>query len=80
MTHCLTNSQVAKRLLNFWGTHDTTEYLDAFKTVDTMVDLRRRYYEVEIEQDVAKVLRNRARKGGTTPSRLASKLLREQLL
>jgi len=63
----------------FWDTHDTTDYPDAFRTVEAVVELRRRRYEVEIDEDVAKVLRAKARQKGITISHLASNLLRQQL-
>jgi len=63
----------------FWDTHDTTDYPDAFRTVEAVVELRRRRYEVEIDEDVAKVLRAKARQKGITISHLASDLLRQQL-
>jgi hypothetical protein len=31
----------------FWETHDTTDYPDAFRTVEVRPELRRRHYEVE---------------------------------
>jgi len=64
---------------DFWGTHDTTDYPDAFRTVEAVVELRRRRYEVEIDEDVAEVLRAKARQKGITISHLASDLLRQQL-
>jgi len=29
----------------FWDTHDTTDYLDVFRTVDVQTELRKRHYE-----------------------------------
>ncbi len=63
----------------FWDTHDTADYPDSFRTVPVVAELRRRHYEVEIDQDVAKVLFERARRKRMTASRLASDLLRRQL-
>ncbi|KAB3542830.1 MAG: hypothetical protein C5617_008520 [ANME-2 cluster archaeon] len=40
---------------------------------------RGRYYEIEIEADVAEVLQAHARQKGVTVSNLASELLRQQL-
>ena len=34
----------------FWDTHDTTDYPDSFETVDVQSELRRRRYEVEIDE------------------------------
>jgi hypothetical protein len=63
----------------FWDTHDTTDYPEAFCTVETKSDFRGRRYEIEIEADVAKTLQAQARKKGVTVSHLASNLLRQQL-
>jgi len=64
----------------FWDTHDTTDYPDAFSTVEVVAKLRGRYYEIEIEADVAQTLRAQARKKGIPVGQLASELLREQLV
>ena len=63
----------------FWDTHDTTDYPDAFRTVEVSTEFRGRHYEVELELDVANELRSRARLRGVRPGRLASNLLRKQL-
>jgi CopG antitoxin of type II toxin-antitoxin system len=54
----------------FWDTHDTTDYPDAFRTVELETDLRRRRYEIEIEEDVIKKLRAQARRRGISPRHL----------
>ena len=65
----------------FWDTHDTTDYPDAFQTVEVEeVALRQRRYEVEIDEDVVRMLQEQARKRDLPVSRLASDLLRQQLL
>jgi CopG antitoxin of type II toxin-antitoxin system len=65
----------------FWDTHDTTDYPDAFQTVEVEeVVLRQRRYEVEIDEDVVRMLQEQARKRALSISRLASDLLRQQLL
>ena len=64
---------------DFWDNHDTTDYLDAFKTVEVVTELRNRYYEIEIEADVATALKAQARRKRVPISRLASDLLRQQL-
>ena len=33
---------------DFWDTHDTTDYLDEFRTVEVNCELRARHFEVEI--------------------------------
>ena len=63
----------------FWDTHDTTDYPDAFRTVDVVTEFRGRHYEVEIDEDVIKLLRAKAQQKGVTVSHLVSDLLRQQL-
>ena len=64
----------------FWDTHDTTDYPDAFQTVEVEeVVLRQRRYEVEIDEDVIVVLREQARQRALPLSRLVSDLLRQHL-
>ena len=63
----------------FWNAHDTTNYPDAFRTVRLTAELRNRRYEIEIDPDVARALRVRARRRRETVGRLASRLLRERL-
>lgn len=64
----------------FWDTHDTTDYPDAFRTVEVESEFRGRHFEVELEEEVMRKLRAQARQKGVTVSRLASDLLREQLV
>jgi len=63
----------------FWDTHDTTDYPEAFETVDLKAELRQRHYEIEIDEDIIKVLRERARKHGMPVRRLVSEMLRQQM-
>ena len=63
----------------FWDTHDTTDYPDVFKTVDVEAEFRKRHYEIEVEEDVIKVLKERSNKLGVSISRLASDMLRKQI-
>jgi hypothetical protein len=63
----------------FWDSHDTTDYPDAFHTVAVESELRKRHYEIEIDGDVVRRLRAQARKKGISPGNLASNLLRRGL-
>ncbi len=63
----------------FWDTHDTTDYLDEFRTVEVNSELRARHFEVEIDENVALVLQAQAKAKGIKISVLASNLLRQQL-
>ena len=63
----------------FWDTHDTTDYPDAFEDVEVQAEFRKRHYEVEVDEDVMKALREEARKFGVPTSRIANELLRRQI-
>jgi predicted phosphatase len=63
----------------FWDAHDTTDYPEAFETVPMQTKLRQRHYEVQIEESVMKLLRERARRAGIPVSQLVSNILRDQL-
>ena len=43
----------------FWDAHDTTDYPDAFRSVEMQSEFRGRRYEVELEEEVIKKLRAR---------------------
>lgn len=64
---------------DFWETHDTTDYLDEFRTVELESELRTRHFEVELDEDVVKILQDKAKKQGVSLRYLASDLLRQQL-
>ena len=64
---------------DFWDAHDTTDYPDVFQTVSVPAELQQRHYEVEIEPDIIKVLRERAQRSGLSVSQLVSQMLRQQV-
>jgi hypothetical protein len=63
----------------FWDKHDTTHYPREFRTVKVVREFRNRHYKFSIDRDVAICLRQRAKRAGRLPERLASKLLRKEL-
>lgn len=68
-------------VVEFWDTHDTTDYPEAFQRVEVEdIELRRRRYEVEIDEDVVRVLQEKARQCDVSVARLASDILRRQLI
>ena len=73
------NTDSIEELSRFWDTHDTTNYPDAFRTVEVETEFRGRYYEVEIAEDVVIVLRKWAQQLGVPVGDLASRLLRQEL-
>jgi len=63
----------------FWETHDTTDYPEAFRTVEMEGELRRRHYEVEIEPDLVQLLQQYAQTKRSTVSHVVSSIVRQQL-
>jgi hypothetical protein len=63
----------------FWDNHDTTDYPDSFETVAVETELRHRRYEVEIDEDLMKVLSKQAQKRGVAVGELISEMLREKI-
>lgn len=63
----------------FWDTHDTTDYPDAFTDVDFDVKIQGRKFEIDIDEDVMELLKKEAKKAHIRPGRLASRLLRKDL-
>jgi predicted DNA binding CopG/RHH family protein len=65
--------------VEFWDTHDTTDYPESFETVVIETELKRRRYEVEIDEDLMRVLHAQAQKRGLAVSQLVSEMLREKI-
>lgn len=63
----------------FWDTHDTTDYPDNFDTVATKSKLKRRRYEVEIDEELMISLASLAQSRGIPISELVSDMLREKI-
>jgi len=63
----------------FWDKHDTTDYPNAFEDVEVKTELRKRNYEIEVDEDVMKALQKKAKTLGVPASRLASNLLRQHI-
>lgn len=64
----------------FWDTHDSTDYLEHLIPVEADVELKRRHFEIEVDEDVIKALDKRARTKKISPGKLANDLLKRQLV
>ncbi len=38
----------------FWDSHDTTDYPDAFETVEVEAEFKARRYQIDVDEDIAK--------------------------
>jgi hypothetical protein len=65
----------------FWDSHDTTDYPEAFAQEPTPIEARftKRHFEIEIDEDLFTDLRQRALASDVSVKRLANELLRRQL-
>ena len=63
----------------FWDTHDTADYLESFETVAVEAELKRRRYEVEIDEELMRALAEQAQKRGIAVSQLVGEMLREKI-
>ena len=65
---------------NFWNTHSTADYPDAFREIKGKVNLQRRqHYRVALKPTLGEQLAERARAQGVTLDTLVNKMLRERL-
>jgi len=65
----------------FWSSHDTADYPDAFAPQGELVEAERLHlhHEVEVAPELAEELRRRARQEGVPVRDLVDDLLRRQL-
>lgn len=71
--------QSYKEAAEFWDTHDTTDYINVFTTIDAQAKLRKRHYEVAVDEDVIKALKKKAQKFGVPIGQIVGEMLRKQL-
>lgn len=63
----------------FWDTHDSTDYLADMEPVQADVHLETRHFQIEVDADVVKALRERASTEHVPAATLANDLLRKEL-
>jgi hypothetical protein len=64
----------------FWDTHDSTDYAEHLVPVTTDVDLKRRHFEIELDEDVVHALEKRASSERIPTRKLANELLKKELV
>jgi hypothetical protein len=65
---------------DFWATHDTTEYADAFVDVKVTFDIRKRHYQVDVQKDTFELLAKRAAAVNMPVERIIDEALRKELV
>lgn len=63
----------------FWNTHSITDYEEFLEPVGLEVDLKRRHFEIEVDEESFLVLRDRAKKLQKPAKELASEILKQKL-
>ena len=63
----------------FWNTHSITDYEEFLEPVGLEVDLKRRHFEIEVDEESFLVLRDRAKKLQKPAKELASEIIKQKL-
>ena len=63
----------------FWDTHSIADYEDSLEPTEADVDLRRRHYEIEVDEETFLALSSSARKQRKPVKQLASEILKQKL-
>lgn len=73
------NFSSVEEAVNFWDTHDTTDYLDDFETTTVETELQQRHFEVEIDEDLIPILSQKAQQKGVKINYLVNEMVRQAL-
>jgi predicted DNA binding CopG/RHH family protein len=63
----------------FWETHSITDYEEFLEPADLDVDIKRRHFEIEVDEESFVALRDRAKKQRRPVKQLASEILKQKL-
>ena len=64
---------------DFWDTHSITDYEEFLEPVDLDVDIQRRHFEIEVDEESFMALRETAKKEQKPIKQLASEILKRKL-
>ncbi|MGI8908245.1 MAG: CopG family antitoxin [Candidatus Sumerlaeaceae bacterium] len=63
----------------FWDKHSLADYQDDLKPIPFTAQIKRRHFEIEIDEESFLILRRRALKQRKPVKQIASKILKENL-
>lgn len=63
----------------FWETHSLTDYEEFLEPVTLDADIKRRHFQIEVDEESFRVLRDNAKKQHKPVRQLASEILKQQL-
>ncbi|OHB78410.1 MAG: hypothetical protein A2Z25_22855 [Planctomycetes bacterium RBG_16_55_9] len=64
---------------DFWDTHSITDFEEFLEPVDLDVDIQRRHFEIEVDEESFLALREVAKKEQKPVKQIASEILRQRL-
>jgi hypothetical protein len=63
----------------FWDTHSITDYEESLEPVDLEADIKRRHFEIEVDEESFLALRDTAKKQQKPVKQLVSEILKQRL-
>ncbi len=63
----------------FWDTHSITDYEEFLEPAQLDTDLKRRHFEIEVDEESFLALRETAKRQGKHIKQLASEILKQRL-
>jgi hypothetical protein len=63
----------------FWDAHSITDYEESLEPADLDVDVQRRHFEIEVDEEAFQALHDSARKQHRPAKELASEILKQRL-
>jgi hypothetical protein len=64
---------------DFWDKHRITDYEESLEPVELEADIRRRHFEIEVDEESFLALRDSAKKQQKPVKQLASEILKQNL-
>ncbi len=69
----------ADEAAKFWDTHSITDYEESLEPADVEVDIKRRHFEIEVDEEAFQALCDSAKKQHKPAKQLASEILKQKL-
>ena len=63
----------------FWDTHSTSDYEEYLESVDAIIDIKQRHFEIEVDRETFLALNAYASKVNKPVKNLASSIIRENI-
>ena len=63
----------------FWDTHSIADYEQFLEPIDVQVNVKRRHFEIEVDEESFRALRDSAKTQHKSVKQLASEILKQRL-